>query len=85
MKPTSFSAEIYSRSNPVPVHVAEGEAAMARTLGIVIFVIGLGQPDELDHEALGRIASQSQYYYVTPDLEDLSQIYSEIASLIACS
>jgi hypothetical protein len=70
------------RANPVPVSVAEGEAQTAKDAGIVLFTIGLG--DDLDVEALRRMASRPAYFYAAPDAEDLADIYRGIAVAIPC-
>jgi Mg-chelatase subunit ChlD len=70
------------RANPVPVDVAVAEADAAKASSIVVFTIGLG--DDLDLEALPRMASRPEYFYRSPDGEDLAEIYAQIAVLIPC-
>ncbi len=72
------------KANPVPITAAEAEASLAKAAGITIFTIGLGEPEELDHEALSRIASSREYYYQTPDANDLTAVYAAIAGEIPC-
>jgi hypothetical protein len=52
--------------------------------GATIFTVGLGSIEDLDHEALARIASAPEYYYQTTDGEALDSIYSEIAGGLYC-
>jgi len=70
------------RANPVPVSAAEAEARRAKDAGVVVFTIGLG--DDLDTEALRRMASQPGYFFVAPDAEALAGIYRGIAVAIPC-
>jgi Mg-chelatase subunit ChlD len=70
------------RSNPDPVELAVQRAAAAKADGIAIFTIGLG--NELDFDALARIASRPEYFYHAPDAADLARIYASIAVLTPC-
>jgi Mg-chelatase subunit ChlD len=72
------------RANPVPIAAAEEVAEGAKSEGITIFAIGLGEPSSLDHDALWRIASRRDYYYQTPDAHQLGAIYASIAAQIPC-
>ncbi len=70
------------RSNPRPVAEAEASAANAKAGGVVLFTIGIGE--DLDADALARIASRPDFFYRAPDAEELGQIYREIAVAIPC-
>jgi hypothetical protein len=70
------------RANPVPVSVAEDEARAAKDAGVLLFTVGLG--DDLDTDALRRMASRPDYSYVAPDAEALAGIYRGIAVAIPC-
>jgi Ca-activated chloride channel family protein len=70
------------RANPVGPEVAEAEAATAKAAGVTVFTIGLGQ--DLDVEALARMASRMEYFYQAPDAEALAGIYRGIAVSIPC-
>jgi Mg-chelatase subunit ChlD len=72
------------KANPEPIQTAEDQARRAKDAGVTIFAIGLGPPGELDHDALARIATRPEYYYQTPDPDDLAAIYAEIARSIPC-
>jgi hypothetical protein len=70
------------RANPVPVSAAEAEAQAAKDAGVVLFMVGLGQ--DLDTDALHRMASRPEYFFVAPDAEQLAGIYRSIAVAIPC-
>ncbi len=72
------------RSNPVPVEMAEAEASLAKSAGITLFTIGFGAPEDLDRDALGRMASRPEHYYDAPSADDLAEIYAAIGDLIPC-
>jgi Mg-chelatase subunit ChlD len=70
------------RANPDSPEMAieAGQAATAQ--GITVFTIGLG--NEVDFDALERMASKPGYFYRAPKAEDLEDIYREIARVIPC-
>lgn len=70
------------RANPVGPEAAVGRASAAKGDHITIFAIGLGE--DLDGEALGNMASKTEYFYRTPDGEDVKAIYKAIAIEIPC-
>jgi len=70
------------RSNPDPVQLAIDAANAAKSDGITIFTVGLGETIERD--ALERIATRSDYYRHAPDGEDLGPVYERIAYEIPC-
>ena len=70
------------RANPVGPEVAVEKAQAAKSEGIVVFTIGLGE--DLDLDALSAMASKPAYFYRAPDAEDLAAIYAAIAVEIAC-
>jgi Mg-chelatase subunit ChlD len=70
------------RNNPEPVAVAEAAAEAAKRAGIRIFTIGLG--DDIEAEALGRMATDADGFFRAPDGEDLVRIYEQIALAIPC-
>jgi hypothetical protein len=70
------------KNNPEPVETAVLRAAEAKAAGITVFTIGLG--DEVEVEALRRMASRPQDYYHAPDGEDLARIYQQIAHEVPC-
>jgi len=70
------------RSNPVPVSEAERAAEAVKATGARLFTIGLGQ--DLDADALRRMASRPQDYFEAPDGEDLAAIYEVIAAALPC-
>jgi Mg-chelatase subunit ChlD len=72
------------RANPVPVERAITEAVAAKAAGTTVFAIGHGHEEDLDVDALRAIASRPAYFYLTPNADDLSGIYEEIAGLIPC-
>ncbi|MBK6768170.1 MAG: VWA domain-containing protein [Ardenticatenales bacterium] len=71
------------RSNPVPVSEAERAAEGVKAAGARLFTIGLGQ--DVDREALGRMASGPNDYFEAPDGEDLTAIYGAIARALPCA
>jgi len=70
------------RSNPVPVSEAERAAEAVKATGARLFTIGLGQ--DLDADALRRMASRPADYFEAPDGEDLAAIYEVIAAALPC-
>ncbi|MEO8083460.1 MAG: VWA domain-containing protein [Ardenticatenales bacterium] len=70
------------RSNPRRIADAEAVAAAARADGIVVFTIALG--DDVDAEALARIASRPEYAFRAPTADDLAAIYGAVAGAIPC-
>jgi Mg-chelatase subunit ChlD len=70
------------RANPDPVEWAVARASEAKSAGIVIFTIGLG--NELDREALREMATTPDHFYHAPTADDLSDIYRQIAVEIPC-
>jgi collagen type VI alpha len=70
------------RANPEPAEVAVERAAAAKADGITVFTIGLG--NELDFDALARIASRPEFFYHAPDAADLAAIYAAIAVTVPC-
>jgi Mg-chelatase subunit ChlD len=72
------------KANPVPVSVAMAEAETAKEAEITLFTIGLGRPEDLDAEALRLMASREEYFYMTPNAEELGDIYESIARVIPC-
>ena len=58
------------------------QARAATAQGITVFTIGLG--NELDFDALARMATKPGYFYRAPQAEDLAGIYREIARVIPC-
>ena len=70
------------RSNPRPVSEAVAAAAAAKTAGVTVFTIGLG--DDLERDALRAMASRPKAFYEAPDAEDLAAIYAQIAVEIPC-
>jgi Mg-chelatase subunit ChlD len=73
------------RSNPVPVGEAILEAGLAKSAGVTLFVVGLAPSDELDDEALRAMASRTDYYYQTPNADELEMIYETIAAILPCT
>jgi Mg-chelatase subunit ChlD len=70
------------RANPEPAELAVERAAVAKAAGITVFTIGLG--NELDFDALARIASRPEYFYQAPDAAELAAIYASIAVMVPC-
>ena len=70
------------RSNPRPIAEAEVAAAMARARGIVVFTIALGE--DVDAEALRRMASEPAFAFRAPTADDLAAIYGAVAGAIPC-
>ncbi|MBK7780041.1 MAG: VWA domain-containing protein [Ardenticatenia bacterium] len=70
------------RSNPRPVADAEASAAVAKAAGVMVFTIGIG--DDLDADALAKIASRPEFFFRALDAEVLSEIYRAIAVSIPC-
>jgi Mg-chelatase subunit ChlD len=70
------------RANPESPEVAVAQGALAKAAGITVFTIGIG--NEVDFDALERMASQPAYFYRAPKAEDLEGIYREIARVIPC-
>lgn len=72
------------RSNPVPAEAAEAEATRAKADGITVFTVGFGSPDDIDLEALRRMASAPDHAYHAPAADDLATIYATIGDRILC-
>ena len=70
------------RANPDSPELAVAEAGEAKAAQVTVFTIGLG--NELDNDALGRMASKREYYYRAPTAGDLEGIYREVAVTIPC-
>jgi hypothetical protein len=70
------------RANPEAPELAVSRAAAAKDHGITIFTVRLG--NELDFDALERIASRPEYFYHAPDAADLARIYASIAVTAPC-
>ena len=70
------------KANPVGPEVAVAKAQAAKSDGIVVFTIGLGE--DLDLLALEAMASKPSYLYRAPDAEDLAAIYAAITVEIPC-
>jgi YVTN family beta-propeller protein len=58
------------------------QALLAKNAGITIFTIGLGSG--VNSSLLQAVASTPAYYYPSPSTGDLSAIYQQIASSLAC-
>src|SRR3989344_5806679 len=69
------------RSNPEPVELAIEAASAAKSAGITVFTVGLG--NEIDSSALQEIASPSAFR-LAPDGDDLTDIYAGISREIPC-
>jgi Mg-chelatase subunit ChlD len=70
------------RANPDSPDLAVQTGRAAAAHGIAVFTIGLG--NEVDIDALERMASQAAYFYRAPKAEDLEGIYKAIAVAIPC-
>ncbi len=73
------------KANPESPELAVHQAQAAKAEGIAVFTIGLGTEENIDVDALRRMASQPAYYYHAPDGEDLLGIYTAIAIAIPCN
>ena len=60
-----------------PLDYAEAKASEAKRNGALLYVIGLG--DEVNAEFLKRIASTPEQYFPASSVEELKNIYKEIA------
>jgi Mg-chelatase subunit ChlD len=66
-------------------------AARARTAGLRVYTIGVGQPDAADigdrinAELLRAVASEPGMYFQTVDAAELAVIYADIAYIFGCS
>src|SRR5574341_178657 len=69
--------------NPAGNDPVLAEANAAKAEGAALFTIGLG-PDA-DAALLQQIATNPDYYYFAPTGAQLSQIYSQISTVLACS
>ena len=70
-------------ANPEPAERAVEAADRAKDAGVIVFTIGLG--DEIDVDALARMASRPEYFLRAPDAEGLAAIYAAIAVRIPCA
>jgi Mg-chelatase subunit ChlD len=70
------------RANPDSPALAVEAGRAATALGISVFTIGLG--NEVDFDALERMATKPGYFYRAVKAEDLAGIYREIARVIPC-
>lgn len=61
---------------------ARAVAGAARSAGIVVFTVGLG--NDIDDELLSAIATTPDHYKKAPSVADLELIYREIAADIPC-
>ncbi len=70
----------------VPAGVTEAEvlaeAEATKSVGIVIYTIGLGQ--NVNADLLGTVASSPDHFLSAPSTSDLDDIYSQIANVILC-
>ena len=66
------------KANPVPVDVAVGEAELAKSRGITVFTVGLGEAADLDWWLSGRWPAEPLLLR-DPKRQDLAGIYEEIA------
>jgi Mg-chelatase subunit ChlD len=73
------------RANPVGPEVAVAEAERAKRDGVVVFAIGLGDQENLDVDALRRMVTRPEYFYLSPGADDLESIYAGIALLVSCA
>jgi hypothetical protein len=62
--------------------VAVEEARLAKAAGVTVFTIGLGQ--DLDFEALARMASRREDFHVAPGAEELAGIHRGLAVALPC-
>jgi Mg-chelatase subunit ChlD len=69
-------------ANPLSPEVGVERARDAKAHGTEIFTIGLG--NSVDGDALARMASRPDYYYQTPDAENLTAIYRQVAVTAPC-
>lgn len=70
------------RANPVPVDVSVERANDAKAAGVKIFAIGLGE--DLEVEALQKIASEPEFYLHAPTTRELEDVYADVARSIPC-
>lgn len=70
------------RSNPDPVERALEAAEDLKRDGVAVFTVGLG--DDVEFDALRRMASRPEAFRWAPDGEDLGPIYEAIAREIPC-
>ena len=70
------------RANPSTPSDAVREALLAKSLGITVFTIGLGE--DLDFDALRDMASTPDAFYHSPTAQDLAAIYEGIPGRIPC-
>jgi len=71
------------RQNPAGNDPVLAEANAAKAEGATLFTIGLG-PDA-DAALLQQVATSPAYYYFAPTGTQLTQIYSQISTVLACS
>jgi Mg-chelatase subunit ChlD len=72
------------RANPESPELAVRQAQAAKDDGVTIFTIGLGADDDLDTDALQRMASRPSTYYHAPGAEQLISVYGQIAVALPC-
>jgi len=70
------------RSNPDPVSRALDAATALKADGITLYTVGLGE--DVEFEALRRMATRTENFHWAPDGEDLGPIYEEIAREVPC-
>ena len=70
------------RSNPEPVERALEAADRLKGDGVRLFTVGLGE--DVEQDALRRMASRPEDFRYAPDGEDLGPIYEQIAVEIPC-
>ncbi len=63
-------------------HLVYEAAQFARSLGIAVFTIALGE--DADRDLLRDIAGSSSRTYYAPSAADLSKIYSSVAGIVRC-
>jgi Mg-chelatase subunit ChlD len=71
-------------ANPVPIEVAEQTAVAAKQGGVTVITVGFGEPHEVDHAALGRIASSPRHYFQSPRADELVAIFESLLPRLPC-
>lgn len=59
-------------------------AAKAKAVGIKVYTIAVGAPEDTNRQLLAQCATTAADFYYTPDAEDLHTIYTEIAYSYGC-